>query len=63
MPNCIESRASEEGLLRYQQAARIVLLAAGLPGEAHYLSKKYQPAKYDTLLALHHKLQWGPEPT
>lgn len=63
MPNCIEPGALEKGLLRDQQGAWIPLLAAGLLGEVHQLSKKCQPVKYDTLLALHHKPQRGPEPT
>lgn len=62
MPNCMEPVDLEKGLLRDQQGAWI-LLAAHLLGEAHHLSKKSQPAKYDTQLALHHKIQWGPEPT
>lgn len=63
MPNTMEPVALEKGLLRDQQGAWILLLSAGLLGEAHHLSNKSQPAKYDTLLALHHKIQWGPEPT
>lgn len=44
MPNCIEPVALEKGLLRDQQGPWILLLAAGLPGEAHHHPKKYQPA-------------------
>lgn len=45
MPNCMEPVALEKGLMKDQQGAWILLLSAGLLGEAHHLSNKSQPAK------------------
>lgn len=56
MPNCIEPVALAKGLLRDQQGAWTLPACCGSAWGRQSPIQEISTCKYDTLLALHHKL-------